>query len=114
MIPGSVNIPKIEFNAFYVPVRGEVYLCWEKVNGIEQYMIFRNSNELITGTIEDFKRPQIFDIDHWTELFRPDTRNWLYYIDNSVQKYQQYHYSVSGIGGMGATAKSRLVTLKTE
>ena len=105
---------KLEFNTFYVPVQNKIYVCWKKSNNIENYTIYRNSNELISSEEGEFKRPQEFDIDHWTELFRPDTRNWLCFKDDDIQHFQEYSYQVIGIGGNGEVAKSRIITIVTK
>lgn len=121
---------KLKINIFYVTSENAVYICWEKVNGIDYYVIYKNGEELANGNkelIEEndkeddekpvdeddkdkdkeedktkftvFTRPYEFDNDHHTELFRPATRNWLYYIDRDVSKFTKYSYRVFGKGG---------------
>lgn len=103
---------KLKINIFYVTSENAVYICWEKINGIDYYVIYKNGEELANGNKElikendedktkftVFTRPYEFDNDHHTELFRPATRNWLYYIDRDVSKFTKYSYRVFGKGG---------------
>lgn len=89
---------KINFNAFYVTSEKTVYLCWEKIDGVTGYTIYRDGNEIADSDTTDFTRPYEFDNDHHTELFKPATRKWLYFKDKSVQNLQKYKYQVIAKG----------------
>ena len=89
----------IKSNIFYVASEKTIYICWEKIPGLTNYKIFKNGKELIDSESGEFVRPYEFDNDHHTELFKPATRNWLYYKDNSVQTLQKYFYKIYGEGG---------------
>ena len=89
---------KIDFNAFYVTNEKTVYLCWKKIDGVTGYTIYRDGNELADSDTNDFVRPYEFDNDHHTELFKPATRNWLYFKDKSIQDLQKYKYQVIAKG----------------
>lgn len=89
----------IKSNVFYVTSEKTVYVCWEKISGLSGYTIYRNGVELADSETSDFVRPYEFDNDHHTELFKPATRNWLYFKDHSVQGLQHYNYQIVGKGG---------------
>ena len=107
---------KLNFNAFYVPAQHKVYLCWEKGNGLTDYTVYKGNKELISTNDENntIKRPQEFDIDHWTELFRPDTRNWLCFKDENTQHFQSYDYYVIGTGEDNNKAESMTITVNVQ
>lgn len=89
----------INGNVFYVAQEKKVYISWEKINGLTGYEIYRNGKIIATSEDTDFTRPYEFDNDHHTELFKPATRNWLYFKDDSVHDFQKYQYQIKGIGG---------------
>lgn len=105
---------KLNFNAFYVPVQHKVYLCWEKGNGLTDYTVYKDGKILVLSNENLFKRPQEFDIDHWTELFRPDTRNWLCYKDENIQHFQSYDYYVIGTDKGSNKAESMTITVDVQ
>ena len=91
----------IKSNVFYVACEKTVYICWEKINGLSGYTIYKDGNVIADGDTSDFVRPYEFenDFNPYTELFKPATRNWLYVKDNSVQDLQHYKYQIRGKGG---------------
>jgi hypothetical protein len=66
--------------------------------------------ELTDSETSDFVRPYEFDNDHHTELFKPATRNWLYFKDHSVQGLQHYKYQIVGKGGHTSESYESLPT----
>jgi hypothetical protein len=91
----------IKSNVFYVASEKTIYICWEKVNGVSEYKIYRNGEELISSDTTTFTRPYEFenDFNPHTELFKPATRNWLYFKDNSIEDFKHYMYQIIGEGG---------------
>lgn len=90
---------EIKSNFFYVASEKTVYICWEKISGLKEYHIYRDGIEIANSDDTVFERPYLFDNDHHTELFKPATRNWLYFKDKSVQDLQRYKYQIMGRGG---------------
>lgn len=86
-------------NIFYVQCEKTVYICWEKVNGLSGYTIYRDGVQLADSDTDEFVRPYEFDNDHHTELFKPATRNWLYFKDRTVDGLRHYNYQIVGKGG---------------
>ena len=105
---------KVNANVFYVASENLVYICWEKLNNIDKYVIYKNNNELISGTEEDFKRPRMFDLGHHTELFRPETIHWAFFKDENVEKFQSYDYQITAIEGGCEIYASDIISLKIE
>ena len=102
-------------NFFYVASEKTVYICWEKVNSLSGYIILKNGEPIADSDIDEFVRPYEFDNDHHTELFKPATRNWLYFKDHNVQTLQRYSYQVIGKGGTTSNEyKSRIIEVYTE
>ena len=105
----------INLNAFYVANEKTNYICWEKANSISKYIIMRNDKELANSEDNEFVRPYEFDNDHHTELFKPATRNWLYFKDKDIQDFQHYQYYIIGEGGTTSEAyESRIIEVYTE
>lgn len=101
----------IKSNVFYVTCEKTVYVCWEKVSNLNlQFSIYRNGIEIANSENDDFIRPYEFDNDHHTELFKPATRNWLYFKDHNVQDLQKYQYSIKGNGGTTSEIYESLIT----
>lgn len=90
---------KINSNMFYVACEKQVYICIEKIPGLTKYTVYKNGEELANSDDTDFTRPYEFDNDHHTELFKPETRNWIYIKDSNVQDFQRYYYQIKGEGG---------------
>lgn len=103
----------IRANVFYVACEKAVYICWEKINGIEEYRIYRDGIEIANSNDNEFVRPYVFDNDHHTELFKPATRNWLYFMDFYIQDFQAYRYHIEGEGGAVSLTKSLVTEIKT-
>lgn len=86
----------INMNAFYVASEEKVYVCFDKLSELEEYpisyVLYRNGIQIAASS--DMSRPWEFDNDHHTELFKPDTRNWLCYKDSDVQKHMKYVYEI--------------------
>ena len=107
---------EIKSNVFYMAQEKTVYICWEKINGIS-YVIKRTDYngeiEIANSETSNFVRPYEFenDFNPYTELFRPATRNWLYFKDNTVQDLQHYKYQILGEGG---TTSEEYKSLPTE
>ena len=101
----------IKSNVFYIACEKTVYICWEKVNGLSGYTIYKDGIELADSDTVDFTRPYEFenDFNPYTELFKPATRNWLYFKDHSVQDLQHYKYQIVGKGGHTSEEHSSLL-----
>ena len=105
----------IKSNVFYVASEKTVYICWEKINGLTGYSIYKNGKELANSEDNEFVRPYEFDNDHHTELFKPATRNWLYFKDKDVHDFQRYKYQVIGKGDIASGVfESMTVEVYTE
>lgn len=91
----------IDSNIFYVSTEKKVYICWQKIDGLS-YRIWKKkpyTDEFIIlseGDSNSYKRPRYFDNDHHTELYRPETRNWISFLDDDIQSYQTYEYYIEG------------------
>lgn len=90
---------KIESNVFYVASEKAIYICWKKIESLTGYVIYKNNRELANSEDTNFTRPYEFDNDHHTELFKPATRQWLYFKDYNVSDFQYYNYKIVGKGG---------------
>jgi len=119
--------PDINVNAFYSCYENVVYICFEKVPSLEEmpriYNIIRDGKIIATGTgntikksddseesKDDLIRPWEFDDDHHTELFKPDTRNWLCFKDKDFNKQSMYVYEVETEGGRHKSRKIVVIT----
>ena len=102
----------INSNVFYVASEKTVYICWEKINGLTGYTIYRNGVELADSDNIEFTRPYGFenDFNPYTELFKPATRNWLHFKDNTVQDFQRYRYQIKGRGGTTSDNFDSIIT----
>mgnify|MGYP002524204394 CR=1 FL=1 len=102
----------LKSNVFYVASEKTVYICWEKASGITEYVIMRNGKEIASSETYDFTRPYEFenDFNPYTELFKPATRNWLYFKDHSVYDFQHYQYQIIGKGGHTSDKYESLIT----
>lgn len=102
----------IKTNVFYVASEKTVYICWEKLNNVKGYKVIRDNEEIANSIDNEFVRPYEFDNDHHTELFKPATRNWLYYKDHNVEDLRHYSYRVESEGGTLASisADTRVYT----
>lgn len=77
---------------------GKVYIIWDIVyDEITGYEVYRNDVLIASSLIEDkaeFVNPTMFDHDHHTSLFRKDSTFKLMYVDENVNRYQEYTYKV--------------------
>ena len=103
----------INSNVFYIASEQTVYICWEKINMLSGYTIYRDGEVLADSDTTDFTRPYEFenDFNPYTELFKPATRKWLYFKDNSIQTLKRYRYQIIG---KGATTSDKYESPITE
>ena len=105
----------LKSNFFYIACEKTVYICWEKISGLSGYEVFRDGVKIADSDENEFIRPYEFDNDHHTELYKPATRNWLYFKDHNVQDLQRYKYQVVGKGGTTSNKyESRIIEVYTE
>jgi hypothetical protein len=100
----------INSNVFYVCSEKINYICWEKINKLQGYRILRDGVEIANSEDNNFVRPYEFDNDHHTELFKPATRNWLYFKDTNIDTLRRYKYQIVGYGGTTSESYESLVT----
>lgn len=87
------------FGASRVNLSGMVYLVWDIPHDkINSYQVYRNGILLADSTNPEqanlFKKPTVFDHDHWTNLFRKITSHQMMFLDEGTHKYQKYKYHV--------------------
>lgn len=77
---------------------GKVYVIWEiphdKITG---YEVYRDGVCIASSLIDDgdeFVPPTMFDHDHQTNLFKKDSHFKLMFVDENVNRYQEYKYQV--------------------
>lgn len=116
----------INQNVFYVASEKINYICWEKIPEVKQYDILRDgklicsydaeNKQILQSERDDIAvdRPYEFDNDHHTELFKPATRNWLYFKDRAIQSFQKYIYQFIGRGGSTSEEYSAITQVYTE
>lgn len=95
---------------------GKVYLIWEiPYEKINYFEVWRNGNMIASTPLgkdkkplqesyihtdlekaQPFVHPCLFDRDFHTNLFRKDSPWQLMYVDEDVQKFQEYEYYVIG------------------
>jgi hypothetical protein len=100
----------LKSNFFYVQCEKIVYICWEKVSTLSGYTILRDGVVIADSDTDEFVRPYEFDNDHHTELFKPATRNWLYFKDYDIECLRKYKYQVIGKGGTTSEKYESLIT----
>lgn len=79
----------------------QVYLIWEiPYDGNISYAVHRDGKVIADNSTSDeqnkdiFVHPTLFDHDHGTNLFKKDSTHKLMYTDQSVSRYQHYHYHI--------------------
>ena len=81
-----------------ISMHDRVYIVWEiphdKITGYEIY----RDNVMIASSVDGddkiFVPPTLFDRDFGTNLFRKSSTKQLMYIDENVQRYQNYSYRI--------------------
>ena len=100
-----MQVTELKSNMFYSCYEECVYICFEKPYSMSEseikYKLFKDDVLIAEGygksleyPEDPFTRPQEFDNDHHTELYKPDTRNWLCYRDTGVNRNSMYCYKV--------------------
>lgn len=97
---------QIKANVFYCGYDDTIFVCFERVPWLKDYErtynIIRDGQIIASGNgakDDPLIRPWEFDNDHHTELFKPDTRNWLCLKDTTFQRHFTYTYQVETEGG---------------
>ena len=109
----------LKLKAFYSPYENVNYIVWDEFNElVTDYTILRNGIELFSGTKDDFMRPEVFDRDHHTNLFRKLSAHERAYIDSDIEHFADYSYTAIAkiIGDGGAEwdrGQSNTITVHT-
>lgn len=99
--------------AFYSNYNSKVFLVFEnKMEVLTHFEILRNGQVIDFLSKEDLHKPEEFDLDHHTNLFRKNSKYELCYHDESVQMFQTYEYQVKGYQEDKEIISSNLVILK--
>ena len=104
---------------------GKIYVVWEIPydSKLVTYEVYRNGVLIAFSPDSDgnnlFVQPTMFDHDHHTNLFKKDSIFKLMYIDENVNKYQNYEYKIiakrtNDIGEVIETIESNTITVEAQ
>lgn len=83
--------------AFYSGYNDRVFLVFENsMEMLTHFEIIRNEEPIDFLLKEELHKPEEFDLDHHTNLFRKKSKYELCYHDENAKKYQTYTYQVNG------------------